>query len=273
MRIPRERLCLYSSPVSGHSCAREIITIAAELGITGVELMNFCDELGTPDIKVAKEIGALARKKGLSLPCFSVGIDIIPDPVEKMKMLRGYAKICSELEIPYLHHTIALDYKCGRLDDAERERRFNTGAACALELADFCAPLGVRTLIEEQGFVFNGAAACNRLIEMSGERIGIVADVGNILFADEDPADFIRAMKGRVCHAHVKDYSLSPVGFGYKTAEGRMIYDCEIGTGCIDLDGVGRAFRDIGYTGMYALEFAAPKDMDEVRRVISRLCD
>ena len=251
---------------------RDIIELASELGLGGVELMNFCDELKAPDLREAHKLGELARARGLSLPCFSVGIDIISDVEGAMAALRGYAEICHELEIPYLHHTIALDYKCGRLAPDERQKRFDTGATSALILADYCASLGVRTLIEPQGFVFNGFESCDRLIKASGERIGIVADVGNLLFANESPTDFISAMGSRVRHAHIKDYSLSPRSTGYVTVRGSMIYDCEIGTGDIDLDGALAAFDGIGYGGMYSIEFSADtKDVSEVKRVINRL--
>ena len=93
----------------GRSSSYEIIDCAERFEVGGVELMNFSTELSTPDIKIAKEIGKYARARGLSLPCFSVGIDAIANPEESAKRLRGYAEICSELEIPYLHHTIALD--------------------------------------------------------------------------------------------------------------------------------------------------------------------
>ena len=273
MKISRERICFYSSMYPGESSAARIIDCAERCEVGAVELMSFCDELSTPDIKVAKEIGRRARSKGLTLPCFSVGIDAISNPGASLERLRGYAEICSELEIPYLHHTIALDYKCGRLPDLERQKRFDTGTEIALAVADFCRPLGVRTLVEPQGFVFNGIEAIDKLVRISDERIGVVADVGNTLFYDTDPIDFIRAMRGRLCHSHLKDYTYQPTGEPYETVGGKRIYPTAIGLGDLDFSQIFSTFDEGGYDGFFALEFDLPLGEDDAKRTVKYLTD
>lgn len=282
MKIAREKICFYSSMYAGRSSSYEIIDCAERHGVGGVELMNFSTELNTPDVEVARKIGRYARERGLLLPCFSVGIDAIANPEEAIKTLRKYAEICSELEIPYLHHTIALEYRCGRLPTEEREKRFNTGMGIALSLADYCAPLGVKTLIEPQGFVFNGIDWIDRAVRLSGEKIGVVADVGNVYFADTDPVCFVKAMKDRILHAHIKDYAkfegADPVASESGTKEiyvsegGYRFIDREMGCGDIDIGAVVCALSDVGYGGMYSLEFEAASGDGEVERVLKRLC-
>ena len=46
-----ERVCFYSSMFPHSSSAYEISALADKLGAAGVELMNFCTELKTPDMK------------------------------------------------------------------------------------------------------------------------------------------------------------------------------------------------------------------------------
>ncbi len=266
--IKREKICFYSSMYRGRSSSYEIIDCAEKFEVGGVELMNFSSELATPDIKIAREIRKYAKARGLTLPCFSVGIDAIANPVESIKKLCGYAEICSELEIPYLHHTIALDYRCGRLDPVEREKRFNTGAQIALSLADFCSPLGVRTLIEPQGFVFNGIDWVERMVRLSDEKIGVVADVGNVMFADTDPIDFISAMGNRIRHSHLKDYTSAKCGAEYHSENGTTFYATEMGCGDLDFPAIFNAFSEIGYNGFYALEFEDADGDKEVARVL-----
>ena len=272
MKITREQIAFYSSMFPGRSSAREIIQCAADFHVGGMELMNFCDELKTPDLATAKELGALAKNHGLRLPCFSVGIDIIADPKKSVQDLFGYARICAELGIPYLHHTIALNFSDPNFTQEIQEQRFQLGAECALEVCDYANSLGVRTLIEDQGFVFNGVENCLRLHRLSQGKIGFVADVGNIYFYDEKPEDFILAANDQVCHVHIKDYYYTPGhqsgAPGYRTWQGNTLQNAEIGTGSIDFAKVFSAFYQIGYQGMYALEFAAVKDLNEVERVI-----
>lgn len=277
MGIPRDRICLYTPVYSSRSSAFEIIRYAAELEVGGVELMNFCEELQTPDRTVAKTLGRVARASGLILPCFSVYADIDSDPDRTIEMLSRYAEICSELEIPYLHHTIAPDLENCCMSESERERRFTVCTDRVLKLCEYAHTLGVRTVIEDQGFVFNGARNCLRLCACSDEQIGIVADVGNILFFDEKPEDFIRAAGSRVCHVHIKDYELLDTsavnGSGYRTRLSHFLYDTEIGTGVIDFLSVEQALSEISYRGMYSLEFVPGCDAAEVQRVLQRLIE
>ncbi len=275
MKIKREQVCLYTPVYSNRSSAEEIIERAARHGVGGVELMNFCEELSTPDRAAAVRLGKQARANGLRIPCFSAAADIAADPGVVESLFR-YAEICAELEIPYLHHTIAMNLQGYGMTEGEREEAFLRCVEPVLRICDYAASLGVRTLIEDQGFVFNGKENCLRLCALSGGRIGIVADTGNILFYDERPEDFIRAAGTRVCHAHVKDYCFSPTPYGegecYQTRLGAYLRDEELGHGCIDFVAVKQAFAEIGYAGMYAMELASAKEAAEVDRAIDFLC-
>ncbi len=48
--------------------------------------------------------------------------------------------------------------------------------------------------------------------------------------------------------------------------------DTELGCGCIDLAAVKTAFHDIGYTGMYAMEFT-PRAPGELERALERFME
>ena len=257
MSISRKKLCLYSPVVRGDNTIRTTILKAASLGMGGVELMNFCDELRTPDMDAAKELGALAKSHGLAIPCFSVGADILSDPAGACENIKAYADICASLEIPLLHHTVALDFTAWDIDDDERARRFNFCTDYALELGEYARSIGVTTIIEDQGFVFNGVKNCDRLCKLSDEKIRIVADTGNIMFYDEKPADFIRAMGQRVVHAHLKDYRFTEPfdsKYCYRTRLSNYITDVNLGEGDADIDDALKAFADIGYNGYYSFE-------------------
>ena len=148
MGIARDKICLYTPPYPRCRTVAEMMHLAADLGLGGVELRGFCDELRTGDRAKARELGALAGSLGLSLPCFSVSSDFVAAPEKSMEALRGYAEICAELEIPYLHHTVALDLHAFAISEEERARRFSFGVECALAICDYAERLGVRTLTQ-----------------------------------------------------------------------------------------------------------------------------
>lgn len=259
MKLTRDKICLYTSVVDGDNTMYTTISEAERLGVGGVEFMNFCDELKTPDMNEAKKLASLAKERSLKIPCFSVAGDILTEPEVASDRIKAYTDICSELEIPLLHHTVAIDYTAWDIDDNERARRFDFCKTYALMLSDYAKSRGVTTVIEDQGFVFNGVKNCEKLCALSGDNIGIVADTGNIMFFDEKPADFIRAMDKRVLHAHVKDYYLTKKPMGqkcYRTKLSNYLTDAPLGKGQADIKECMKAFSDIGYSGMYSLEFS-----------------
>ena len=89
----REKVCFYSSVLKGQNSSWQIARSAAAHGVVGLELMNFSDELKTPDMKAAKEIGAFAKSLGLALPCFSCGVNFAEDTKARVENVKRYADI------------------------------------------------------------------------------------------------------------------------------------------------------------------------------------
>ena len=95
----------------------DTIELAEMLGLGGIELMNFCRELKTPDIDGAARLFNAAKEKDLYVPCLTVNSDILASPDETAETLKKYADICAELGIKYLHHTIAKDFHCYNISE------------------------------------------------------------------------------------------------------------------------------------------------------------
>ena len=67
-KIERENICLYTPVYSNRSSMQEVIERATTHEVGGVEFMNFCEELSTPDMAMAKKLGKEVRARGLKLP-------------------------------------------------------------------------------------------------------------------------------------------------------------------------------------------------------------
>ncbi len=273
--IDRKRICLYTPPFAGDTTMMTTIRAAAEFGVGGVELMNFCRELKTPDIETVSFLAGEARKRGLEVPCLTVSIDFLPDPEGAVSVLKRYVEICAALGIGLLHHTIAKDFRSNTISEAEIGSRFERCVPAVVEVAEFAGSAGVKTVTENQGFVFNGAERLLELKERTGGRMGFVADVGNVLFVDGDPAGMIRKLGGGILHAHLKDYVYADAarndGFDYFSRKNRCFRDAEIGTGSIAYRDVFEAFDETGYKGFFSLEFTNVTDKNEAGRVLERI--
>ena len=267
----REKVCFYSPVTKGRFSTFEMLDYAAGRGAKGLELLNFSEELQTPDMAAAKEIGRRAKALGLYLPCLSVGVDFaLGEYSEKVELVKRYVDIAAELEIPMLHHTVV--FSLTPPEDKVYAAKF--GLMGAEEIADYANARGIQTVVEDQGFIYNGVENYTKLLEGTGRKVGFLLDVGNSLFMDEDSNRMLSAFSADVRHVHIKDFAVSDFkpteGSYYQSISGKYITDCEVGTGAVDFDGIRRGLKAINYDGLYSLEFANVSGEDEVDRVLKR---
>lgn len=254
----QSKFCLYIPPLSSIRSYMEMVDYAAAHGISYLEALNIL-ELSTPDPDFARKLRSYADEKGVSFPCVSVGLDLVNDDrQESIKSVKGYAQVAQILGSPYLHHTIALNFSDPELAARNFELYYERGVAAVREIFDYAASLGIRTIYEDQGFVFNGRESFARFLKDVDRNVGIVADFGNIQFVDEDIEYFIPAFSRQIVHVHAKDYLITdgstPVPGAYTSRGGRSLSGCLIGEGSVHIEAAFRALQDMGYHGIVSLE-------------------
>lgn len=254
------KFCLYMPPVSTIHTYKEMVDYAAAHDIKNLEILNILD-FSAPDPNLAKELKAYADSKGISFPCVSVGLSLVDDDRrEAIETVKKYADIAKILGSPYLHHTIALNFSDPQYIADNFELFYQRGLEAVREIFDYAATLGIRTIYEDQGFLFNGRKNFGRFLNEVDRNVGVVADFGNIQFADEDVEDFISAFSDRVVHVHVKDYivtdgtSREKLPDEYTSKGGNYLRGCLIGEGSVHTDNAFRALQAMGYKGLVALE-------------------
>ena len=254
------KFCLYMPPVSTIHTYKEMVDYAAAHDIKNLEILNILD-FSAPDPNLAKELKAYADGKGISFPCVSVGLSLVDDDRrEAIETVKKYADIAKILGSPYLHHTIALNFSDPQYIADHFELFYQRGLEAVREIFDYAATLGIRTIYEDQGFLFNGRKNFGRFLNEVDRNVGVVADFGNIQFADEDVEDFISAFSDRVVHVHVKDYVVTDAASReklpgeYTSKGGNYLQGCLIGEGSVHTDDAFRALQTMGYKGFVALE-------------------
>lgn len=258
--MKKSNFCLYMPPVSSIGSYREMVDYAVAHGIKNLETLNILD-LSTPDLQLAKELRAYADSKGIAFRCVSVGISLVDeDRKAKIEEAKRYADVAKILGSPYLHHTIALNFSDPQKIAENFELYYQRGIEAVREIFDYAAELGIRTIYEDQGFVFNGKETFTRFLQDVDRNVGVVADFGNIQFVDEDVVDFIPAFADRIVHVHTKDYIITPgnsrekLPDEYTSRGGNYLRGCLIGEGNVRTDEAFRALQAMGYTGFVALE-------------------
>lgn len=270
-----KKISFYSRPYPGIDSYRKMIDLAAEYGMTGLE--GYCQyEFETPDIEVAREIRAYAESKGIKFCCFSIFLNLVGDDAEEqMIRLKKYADFAAALGSPYLHHTVINEIYNPDSVLSRKEELFQKGIAAAREIFDYAERLGVRCIIEDQGFIYNGVEGFGRFLREVDRNIGIVADFGNICQVEEQITELIRAFPDKICHVHVKDVYILPEqkGGGLPTSKGNFMYDAFLGEGSVPYKEAFRLLREIGYEGYYSLEFGIREDdspkLDEFMKIVA----
>ena len=161
---------------------------------------------------------------------------------------------------PYLHHTIALNFSQPEYIAANFDLFYQRGLEAVREIFDYAAQLGIRTIYEDQGFLFNGRENFTRFLADVDRNVGVVADFGNIQFVDEDVEDFIPVFADRIVHVHAKDYvvtdgtSRNALPGEYTSRGGNYLRGCLIGEGSVHTETAFQALQAMGYRGCVALE-------------------
>lgn len=256
----KNKFCLYMPPASTISTYKEMVDYAVSHGITKLEILNLLD-MSAPDLEKARELKAYANAKGVTFPCVSVGISLVDDDRETaIETVKGYADIAQILGSPYLHHTIALNFSEPQKIADNFELFYSRGLEAVRQIFDYAATLGIRTIYEDQGFLFNGCKNFGRFLAEVDRNVGVVADFGNIQFVDENVEDFIPQFADRIVHVHVKDYivtdgsSRSILDGEYTSKGGNYLKPCLVGEGSVRTDAAFKALQVMDYQGVVALE-------------------
>jgi len=251
---------IISSDGADAACRR-----AKELGCSSVEHIEAAWREPTlksdDDVKLLK---AAMDRYGLHMTCYSVAANLwhsgmTSDTVtETEKALMLHAERAAALGSPFLHHTIMLGVE---KDLVPLESALELILPAAVRIARYANSLGVACLYEDQGMYVNGVdgfGAFYYAVKKECPYVGVCGDVGNILFADEEPIDFFSAFAGEMKHIHIKDYIIAdergPEPGWALTRGGRWLLDSVIGEGCIDLTGCLKLLKAAGYSGAFSLE-------------------
>lgn len=240
-------------------------------GFDGVEF--YCDTVANvsaiPTVADAKEVKAVLDAYGLPMVCVSCAYDAVACP-DAVKTMQKTIEITSALGSPYLHHTLLLASAKGETE-AEILRKIDLAADAAVKIAHAAKEYGITCLYEDQGGYVNGHENFGRFFENVKSRaknVGVCADVGNILYADEEPEEFLPYFADDIKHVHVKDYLRKRVptspGKGWKpTKRGDYLRNTIIGHGVINYERVMTFLREIGYDGYFALELDHPEPFED----------
>ena len=248
--------------------AAEAARTAKAFGFDSVEVLEGAGK-GYPRIALAEApaMREAMAAEGVSVACYSVGATLYgSDAVEECLM--RHIEVAAALGSPLLHHTLIFST---REAGPSFEEALADLVERAVRIAEYAARFGLTVIYEDQGFYFNGIENFGkfyRAVKSRCANVGVCADFGNILYADEAPVPFIRAYASEIRHVHVKDYLFAEAwAEGWqRTAAGHGLKAGVFGEGVVDIPACLAALREAGYDGALAYEVESKPLMEDTAR-------
>ncbi len=227
----------------------EIVSVASDLGFSGIEIRGIQRELHAPGIDAFSpaHIGATKEKLSrlsLSIPCLASSCDLNSEDV--LDEAKAYVDTASALGAPYIR--VLGDREPAPSDEIHPR----VIAANLREIADYAKPKGVTPLIETNGFFAKTKVLGLMLQEMKGGNVGILYDIHHpYRFFNENPEYTIKNIAPYIRHVHIKD----------SVMEGGKVRYRVVGEGDIPVARIVRMLNDAGYEGFYSLEWVKRWDL------------
>lgn len=269
-----KKICFYTQPFSWIKSYRDMVDVAVKYNISAIEGFSQF-EFGEPDVKEALAVKKYADERNVKFPCFTVNIDLAGDDRRQMlDRIKGYAEIAAALGAPYLQHTVVP--QCADPNEVMpyRDELYRRGIESVREVYDYAKTLGVRTIYENQGYIFNGVERFGKFLDEVDRNVGVVADFANIYQTKNTTEEFVKAFLDRIVHVHIKDVSLTKERYGesLKTLTDYYFNEAHIGEGVVDFEGVIALLNEAGYNGYYGIEYGTRQESSlEVDHILKLL--
>lgn len=241
----------------------EVITKAAELGVTGLQLHATRGEFAAENLDAAsrREILKKAKDRGLcfSALCGDLGRgfgnpELNPELIERSKRIVELAK---DLE------TDIITTHIGVVPSDPKHPRYQIMSDACFELSRFADSMDAHFAVEtgpEPGYVLKGF-----LDQLGSRGVAVNFDPANLaMVVGDDPVDAVHQLKDYIVHTHAKDgmmlergnpeqiYGVTPMPEDLKGI--RFFREVPLGMGSVVFPDYLKALEEVGYRGYLTIE-------------------
>ncbi len=233
---------------------------AREAGYDGVEM-------GRKFPRTAAELRPVLERHGLSLVSGWYGARLTQRSAEEeIAAVEGHLGLLADMgaEVMVFAETAASVHGQRQAPASTRPRLADAEwvpfGERLTRVAEHLAARGVRLAYHHHmGTVIETGVEIDRLMEITGEAVGLLLDTGHMIYARGDPVALARRHGARICHVHCKDVRREVLdrvlaedsSFADAVLEGVFTVP---GDGSIDFAGVLAALRPFGYGGWLVVE-------------------
>ncbi len=258
MRTPDSRLGC-STITFRHRPLGEALDRIGELGFTEIDLgalPGVCDHVpAVLDATGIAKVAAQLEGRGLTVRSINADVGDLNEPLDGHAQEARDRHVAALIELARAVHAGAIVLPCGRqrsepivdeTADLELVASQLHRAAGAVRGAGF--DLWVEAL-HSLRFCHNARRAVALVRRLDPASVGIVYDVSHVVSAQDNPREYLAALRGRVVHVHLRDAKPGDIHLS-------------IGAGDVDFFDLIAALREQHFAGHYALELET-RDVSE----------
>lgn len=237
------------------------IGVIAEMGGEHVEIVPLGFDL-TENAALVDSIKRRAADVGIEISNYAIGANFagLDDEAyaREIARVKREVDVAAALGVSLMRHDVAnsTDTSIRQfLSDLPR-----LAEACR-QIADYAAPLGITTSVENHGYYIQASDRVQALIhEVGRDNFRTTLDIGNFVCVDEDPAIAVAKNISYASMVHVKDFYIRPAtlnpGDGwFRSSGGNYLRGAIAGQGDLDIRSAIRSVRQSGYDGYLSIEF------------------
>jgi sugar phosphate isomerase/epimerase len=182
---------------------------------------------------------------------------------QEITRLKQEVDIAAALGVKKMRHDVAFSSDLSVTKFLQELPRL---AKACQAIADYAAPLGITTSVENHGYYIQHSDRVQALVELVDRpNFRTTLDIGNFLCVDENPAAAVANNIKLASMVHVKDFyyrsSTESHGEGwFKSANGNYLRGAIVGHGDIAIPQVLRIVKDSGYDEFISIEFEGLED-------------
>ncbi|MEF3308925.1 sugar phosphate isomerase/epimerase [Paenibacillus sp. GYB004] len=263
--------------VSGEMTVTDAIEWIAEVGGEHVEIVPVgFDLLEQPEL--ADRIRDKAGQAGIEVSNYCVRANFISADEQEYERtidrVKRHVEITRRLGAKRMRHDVA-SRPLGDISVRNFNRDLPKLAEACRTIADYAAPYGITTSVENHGYYVQASERVQSLIhEVNRDNYRTTLDIGNFLCVDELPLTGVRHNIALASMVHLKDFyirtpdrSPGPVCPGwFQTAGGNWLRGAIVGQGDINLREVLRLIKQSGYDGCMSIEFEGVEECRSATR-------
>jgi len=249
----------------------DTVAKARELGFAAIEFTDMAP-CKNPTLEQQKDYARKIRQEadrlGMTINAYTIGACLYQETdaasAAEVGRLQAQLDVAAILGVQVMRHDV-----CYTLGKSGRARSFDlmlpTVAANIRSVTEYAAKLGIRTCVENHGYIAQDSDRMERLFNaVNHDNFGLLVDMGNFICADEDSTLAVSRVAPYAVHAHAKDmirYSGSSHNPGAAmTRGGNWFRGTIIGQGSIPVKQCVRILQRAKYDGYLSIEFEGVED-------------